>query len=392
MKSARQQALPRVFEIGGGDLVAVVEQRALSPVPAGCTDTEEDFQAFRVAPIGNGPFMMDGEWVDGQYIKVKRFDDYWGEKPYIDGATFNVFSDDDTAWAEFQAGNLDMTIIPSGQFLIAQETYGVADEDGYVANPGHQTFTGDETSIYYLLCNNEDEVIGNKDVRIGISYAIDRQAICDTVLQNTRTPATNMLTPGVPGYEDNAWAYAQTTRDAEKAAEYFDKAGYPADADGKRDLSLTLYCNSGSSNEDIMAMIQADLAAVGVDSEIQVLEWAAYIDACQSGDYQIGRMGWTIQVPYADGVLQPLLYSNSGDNNSFYSNPDFDAAIDNARQIVDDEERIAAYQEANAIAAEDFPVIPMFYYRHTYVTSDRVHNLFYNPSAYARLTDCWLDA
>ena len=371
------------------DFPFVACERALCPVPEGCTDTEEDFQSFRVAPIGNGPFMMDGEWVDGQYIQLKPFEDYWGDKPLIDGVSFQIYTDDQTAWTEFQAGNLDFTIIPSGLFNEAKQTYGES-SDGYTVNPGEQALFGDEDSIYYLICNNNDEVMSNKDLRIAISYAIDRQAICDTVLQGTRSPATNMITPGVPGYEDGAWSYAPATRDLEKAAEYFDKAGYPADENGDRGVSLTLSFNSGASNEDIMQMIQANLQECGVTAELNMQEWAAYIDALQSGDYQIGRLGWVIQVPYMDAILQPLFYTGSGDNNAFYSNPDFDAAIDAARSITDYDERIAAYQEANAIVAEDFPVIPMFYYRHTYVGSSRVHNFFFTPATYGRMDKCWL--
>ena len=371
------------------DFPSAVCERALCPVPEGCTDTEEDFQAFRVAPIGNGPFMMDGEWVDGQYIRLKPFEDYWGDKPLIDEISFQIYTDDQTAWTEFQAGNLDFTIIPSGLFNEAKETYGES-SDGYTVNPGEQALFGDEDSIYYLPCNNDDEFLGNKDVRIAISYAIDRQSICDTVLQGTRSPATNMITPGVPGYEDGAWAYALPTRDLEKAAEYFDKAGYPADENGDRGITLSLSYNSGASNEDIMQMVQANLQECGVTCELNMQEWAAYIDAIQSGDYQIGRMGWVIQVPYMDAILQPLFYTGSGDNNWAYSNTDFDAAIDAARQITDDAERIAAYQEANAIVAEDFPVIPMFYYRHTYVGSARVNNFYFTPATYGRMDKCWL--
>ena len=371
---------------------AAVADMATAPVPAGCTDTEEDFQKFRVAPIGNGPFQMDGEWADGQYIKIKPFADYWGEKPFIEGVNFQIFKDDQTAWTEFQAGNLDFTTIPSGTFTLAQQTYGLAEKDGYVANPGKQTFLGEETSIYYLLINNEDDVMSNKDLRIAVSYAINRKAICDSVLQGTKSPASNMVAPGVPGAEENGWDYCLPEGDKDKAAEYFDKAGYPADADGKRNLTLTLSTNSGSANESIMTMIQADLQSCGVDATIDVQEWAAYIDAVQGGTYQMGRLGWTIQVPTPYLVLQPLFYTGSGDNNSKYTNPDFDAAIDKACSVTDAEERVEAFKEANKIVAGDFPVVPLFYYLHTYVASARVNNLFFNPSGYGRLTRCWLSA
>ena len=137
-------------------------------------------------------------------------------------------------------------------------------------------------------------------------------------------------------------------------------------------------------------MVMADLEACGVTCELNLQEWAAYIDSLQSMNYQIGRLGWTIQVPYADGVLQPLFYTGSGDNNSGYSNPEFDAALDYARTVVDDEERMKAYQDANAIVAEDMPVIPMFNYCHTYLTSGRVNNFFYGPLGYITMTKCWL--
>ena len=373
------------------DFPSIVSEAATAPVPAGCTDTEEDFQKFRLAPIGNGPFQMDGEWADGQYINLKRFDDYWGEKPLIDGINFAIFKDEDTAWTEFQAGTLDWTAVPASLFPMAVQQYGEADDDGYVANPGKQTFNGEECSIYYLICNNKDEVMGNPDVRKGISCAINRKAICDSVLQNTKSPAANILVPGVPGYEEGAWDNCPAEGDKDKANEFFDKAGYPM-KDGSRGLTITLGCNGGAGHEDIMAMIQADLAQCGVSANIESSEWAAYIDKLQSFDYQIGRLGWVVQVPYADGLLQPLFYTGAGDNNSGYSNPNFDAAIDKARSVVDDDERTKAYQEANKIVAEDFPVIPMFFYNHTYVASSRVHNMYLNPATYSRMTDCWLDA
>ena len=373
-----------------GDFLLDVTDTATAPIPNGMAATEEDYQKFRLAPIGNGPFQMDGEWVDGQHIAIKRFDDYWGEKPFIDGATFQIYANDQTAWTEFQAGNLDFTSVPSGQFTMAREMYGEAEGDGFLANPGHQYYTGDELSIFYLLCNNNDEVMGNADVRKAISCAVDRQAICDTVFQGTRSPADNVLMPGLAAYEAGAWPDCPATKDVEKAGELFDKAGYPMGADGKRGLSLTLSTNSGSANETLMTMVQADLAAVGVDATIDVQEWAAYLDACQSGNYQMGRMGWVLTAPNAFSVLSDLFQTDFPNNYSGFASNEFDEAIEAACQIPDDDERNQAYKDANAIVAEGFPIIPLLYYTHYYVASGRVHNLFLNPGTVSRLNRCWL--
>ncbi len=420
-----------------GDFLMQVCDPSTAPVPAGCADTDEDYQKFRVAPIGNGPFKMNGEWVDGQYIPLVRNDDYWGEKPFIDGVTFMIFSNDQTAWTEFQAGNLDFTQVPSGMFDLTRQMYGEAEKDGYLANPDHSYFSGSEISIYYILCNdftqvpsgmfdltrqmygeaekdgylanpdhsyfsgseisiyyilcnNKDEIMSNRDLRIAISCAINRQAICDIVFQGSRVPADNMLMPGLAAYEPGVWGYCPAEGDAALANEYFDKAGYPAAADGKRDLTITLSCNPGSSNETIMQMVQADLANYGVTANIEVQEWAAYLDACQTSNYQIGRMGWVLSTPNTYTVLNDLFYTGLANNYSGYTNPEFDAMMDAARQIPDEEERTLAYKEANGVVGEDFPVIPLMYYAHYYVASNRVHNLFLTPGSLTRLWRCWI--
>lgn len=373
-----------------GDFLMQVCDCSSAPVPAGSATTDEEYQKFRVAPIGNGPFMMDGEWVDGQYISLKRFDDYWGEKPLVDGVTFMVFANDQTAWTEFQAGNLDFTQVPSGMFELTRQTYGEAEKNGYLANPEHSYFSGSELSVYYILCNNNDDVMKNRDLRIAISCAVNRQAICDIVFQGSRVPADNILMPGLAAYEPGAWGCCPAEGDAALAEEYFDKAGYPADSNGSRGLQLTLSCNPGSSNETIMQMVQADLAKYGVDCTIEVQEWAAYLDACQTGNYQLGRMGWVLTTPNAYTVLNDLFYSGLANNYSGYTNPEFDAMMDTARQIPDEEERTLAYKEANSLVGSDFPVIPLMYYAHYYVASNRVHNLFLNPGSVCRLSRCWL--
>ena len=374
-----------------GDFLLDLTDLATAPIPSGMGGTEEDYQSFRVAPVGNGPFMMDGEWVDGQYIQLKRFDDYWGEKPHIDGVVFQIYADSQTSWAEFQAGNLDFAVVPSGMFDATRQQYGEAGQDGYLANPGQQYFCGSQLSIFYLLMNDQDELLSNRDLRIAVSCAINRQAMCETVFQGTRTPADNVIMPGLACYEPGAWDFCPPEGDKELAAEYFDKAGYPLDENGSRNLSLRLATNSGSSNEMVMQMIQADLAACGVDATIDLQEWAAYIDSLQSGTFQMGRYSWILTAPNANSVLDELFSSASPNNYGHYASEEFDEAVKAASQIADEEERNQAYRDANAIVAADFPFAPLMFYTHYNVTSARVHNLFLNPGTMARLNRCWLE-
>ena len=129
----------------------------------------------------------------------------------------------------------------------------------------------------------------------------------------------------------------------------------------------------------------------GVDVVIDVQEMASYLDACQTDEFQMGRMGWIVTIPNPYYVLNDLFYTGVGNNYAHYSNPEFDELMDQAVQIVDTDERNAAYQQANAILAEDFPVVPLLFYRHSCVASSRVHNLYFRPDNAAVLDKVWLE-
>ncbi len=365
------------------DFPYIVSHQATSPIPESAA---ADLSSFTLAPVGNGPFQMEGEWADGQYIQVVRYDNYIGTPANVDGINFMVYTDVNTAYTEFEAGNLDYVQIPSGRITAISEQYGEA-PDGYTANPGEQALLGEELSTYYLVCNNTDELLGNIHLRKAISYAINRQAICDVVFEGTRVPADGIVPPGIDGYEEGSWEASQY--DTDMAAEELEVAKEEL---GLEDISITLSCNSGSGHEDILQLVQADLDAIGISAELETSEWAAYLTQLSDLNYQIGRLGWVADYPTFDNFLYPNFYTGNGDNRSGYSNEEVDAAMDAARATVDDDERLAGLQEVNRMIAEDFPVIPLMFYRHNYVVSSRVNNFYLDPMKLADLSACWLSA
>ena len=362
----------------------IATRSPLVPVPQAALD---DYDSFRVAPIGNGPFKMDGEWVDGQYINTVRFDDYYGTKPLVDAVNFHIFKDETSAYVEWQAGNLDLTTIPSGQVKLVSSEVGVA-SDGYTAQPGAQVMSGPALGTWFLVLNTEDEVMSNPTVRRALSSAINRQAICDTVWEGAREPATGIIPPTIGGADRCTWD--DCTYDKDRAAELLDEAGYKADADGKRDLHIALSYNTGGGNETIMQMVQADLEALGITVEASSMEMAAYLDALRS-DYQLGRLGWDGGYPSLDAFFYSLFDSKSENNFSRYKNDEVDAKINEARAIVDDAKREDAYVEINELVAKDMPIIPIAYYNLSYVSSARVHDLYMKPSFATDMDGAWLE-
>lgn len=364
------------------DFEYVVGHPALAPVPQ--EEVEADPAAFADKPIGNGPFMMAEPWAHDQYIKVTRFDDYYGDAPYIDGVDYVILADQDTAFLEFQAGNLDFVQIPTGQIQAAVEQYGES-PDGYTVNPGEQVSLGGEQAIYYLLVNNEQEPLDDPLVRQAMSMAIDRQDICDKVFEGTREPATGIVPPGIVGHRPDAFPYAKFDVEAAKAK--LAEAGYP---DGEGFPKITIEFNSGSGHEDILLLVQENLKAIGIEGEMVGSEWAQYLDKLGAGDYSIGRLGWIADYPVMDNFLYPLFKTGSGDNYSFYANAEVDALMDEARGTADGDERVALFREAEEIIGEDSPVIPMFYYKHTRVASERVNDGIYSPNGLFTFESVWL--
>lgn len=384
VKVIDEKTLEVTLEYTFGDFEYVVGHPALAPIPQ--EEVEKDPAAFGDMPIGNGPLMMAEPWAHDQYIKVVRFDDYYGTKTNVDGVDFRIFKDEETAFLEFKAGNLDFTTIPSGQEDAVKAEYGES-ADGLAVSPGAQALFGPETAIYFILLNNTMPPMDDPDVRRALSLAINRQAICDVVYQGAREPATGICPEGLFGYLPDQWAYSKY--DVEQAKQMLEEAGYP---NGEGLPEIVLSFNSGSGHEDVMALIQADLKAVGINSTFDGQEWAQYLDKLDEKSYMVGRLGWIADYPIMDNFLYPLFESGATDNYTGYSDPAVDQALLEARSILDGDERVARYQEIERMIGDAAPMIPINTYKHHHVGSDRVRDLIYSSQGLANLESAWIAA
>ncbi len=366
------------------DFPFICAHPALAPVPEAALDNP---QGFTMAPIGNGPFQMDGEWVPSQHIRLRRYEDYHGAQPTLDGVDFVILPNPAQAFSEFEEGHVDFVPIAAGRFGELSLNYGLA-EDGYTVTPGQQVLTGPECSAYYLAVNCKDKVMQDVDVRRAISLAIDRQRICDTIFGGTYLPADRIIPPSIDDDSSSGWEYCRY--DLETAQALLDNA-HPKRNDGMRDLQLGLLFNSGGGHEDIMAFVAEDLQKIGIEVRQSSIEWEAFLDAAKSGHYQLIRYGCVADYPTIDNFLYPLFFSTSTDNLSNYDNPDVDAALLSARGVVDEDGRAKAYLEVSKRIGDDLPVIPILFASHNHVGSSRVSRLFFDPQERAHFVDVELD-
>jgi peptide/nickel transport system substrate-binding protein/oligopeptide transport system substrate-binding protein len=371
------------------DFAFVVAHPALAPVPQAAVEGGVDVNGTKVAfgdmPVGNGPFKMAEPWKHNQFIKVVQNENYVGTKPNIDGVDFKIFKDVNTAYTEFEAGNLDFTQIGEGQIKAAVAKYGES-ANGYTVQPGKQSLLGAENAVYYIIFNMKDPLFAKPLVRKAFTEAINRQAICDTVFQGTRQPADNIIPPGIAGYEKGVWADA--AYNVEAAKKDLADAGYP---EGKGLGTVKLSFNSGAGHEKIMELVQADLKAIGVTATFDSADFPVYLKQLDAGKFQIGRLGWIADYPIADNFLYPLFQSKSGDNKSKFADPAVDSALEKARATTDDAARIAAYQAIDKTIGAQNPVAPLMFYKHHHVGSKRLHDFTYDAQGLGDFTKVWIE-
>lgn len=336
------------------DFPYVCSTCTLAPIPEGM-GTGDNYQSYAAAPVGNGAFKMKGEFKDGQYVELERYEDYWGDVPKISGVRFTVYRDVLTSYKEVEAGSCDCSNVPLNQCMQSKETYGEAEDGGYVANPGHQYFSGEMLYTQYLVFNMGAQEIADIRIRQALSLAINRDAICTNVYQGSAEPATDIVPPAIAGSTPDTWP---VEFDRDRAGALLDEAGYPADSNGRRGLAIQLMTNAANDKTEYEAII-SDWDAIGIDASINQLEYAAMLDNYYSGNFVVAARGWYADYPIADNYLYPLFSASSSDNMSHFDDPEFDRMILAARAVRDDQERVDAMHACDVYAAEKLPIAPL---------------------------------
>ncbi len=307
------------------------------------------------APIGNGPYMMDGSWDHDVQITLVRYDDYYGEAGLPAEIQFKILDSIETMYLEVQAGGLDIGDVPPEQIESAEAEFG----DNYIFEEiGSYTYLGFPT---------DTAPYDNPDIRKAVSIAIDRQPIMDSIFAGTRVPATGFAPSLAPGATECEY----TTYDPEAAVELFEAAG---GIDGP----VQLWFNSGGGHEDwTQAVANQWQQVLGIESvEFTAQEFAPYLDTLQAdGAPGPFRLGWLWDAPTAENFLSPLFLSSSTDNYTRYVNPDFDAAIVEFKAAPTEEEGFPALADAQAVLCEDMPVAPIMFSATQKVHTDNVSDV-----------------
>ncbi|MBW3604693.1 MAG: ABC transporter substrate-binding protein [Actinobacteria bacterium] len=348
----------------------VAAHPTLAPVPAAAASARD---RYAKQPIGNGPYRMSEPLTTGQFIRVKR-DDEWHNGPRdrsddrVREVLFRII-DADAAYVAFQQGRIDVSQLPAGALDQALRTYGPADGSG---GPG--VVDAPRPSLYFLGLRVDRAPLDDVEVRRALSLAIDRRALVDDQGDLALDPARGIMPPVLPRGDELVCATCLHLPSLAAAA--FARAGVN---------KMTLTIDADGGHEQVAERIRADLAAVGVDLVVRVLPFEEYLAEVESGAAELYRFGWQASRPTAGAMLEAIVRSGppeergDGANYGGYASDTVDALLDRARRAEAEERRDRLWARAEQRALDDQAIIPLFSFRQRIVISDRVAGLVVTP-------------
>lgn len=297
-----------------------------------CAIIPETYKSQETYPIGTGPFHFVS-YTPLQSFVMEKYDDYYGEKPYLDQVTFKISADSDAAFMELLAGNIDVfPYLTSEQAAQLTENFNIQ--------------IGTMNLVQALFLNNAAEPFDDIRVRQAVCHAINRQEILDMVADGKGTIiGTNMFAGFVKYFDDSltdTYAY-----NVEKAKELLADAGYP---DG---FSMTITVPSNYQfHVDTAQVIVEQLKAVGITAQIQLVEWATWLsDIYRGRQYQTTIVGLDANLAPSDVLKR---YSSAASSNFLsYYNEEFDRIFSLAMAETDDAKKVAYYKQLQGIITAD---------------------------------------
>lgn len=358
---ARDKARGRADEVSG---IEVVDDRTLrvtidAPKPyflqkltyptafvVDRREIESNPRNWTLKPNGTGPFKLK-EWRLGERIVLEKNEDYHLGAPKVDEVHFLLAGGGLSA---YEAGEIDISGVP------LDDTERIQDPSEPLNAEYH---TADDLSIFYIGFNTERPPFDDPKVRQAFAMAIDREKINEVVLFNRARVANGIMPPSLPGHDPNA----QTLPfDPERARQLLAESKYGG-PDGLPEISIAESGGGASAGpilETVVAMWKDNL---GVNVKIEQAQTATFFADIDAGRYQAFNLGWIMDYPDPEDLLDIKFHSRSRQNDTRYSNPEVDRLLEEARTEQDQERRYELYRQAERLIVQDAPWIPLFFGR-----------------------------
>jgi oligopeptide transport system substrate-binding protein len=343
--------------------------------------------AYTNHPVGTGPFMLKNYTPEHSLTLVPN-PYYWGPKPHLAAVNMYFNLQPNTALLEFERGQLD-AVPAAEQFELPPSMYLTA-----MANPTLRKDYYRAPVIGISIAFMNEQLVPqfkNVLVRQAINYAVSKQQLIAR-FNNRGLPATQVLPPGMPGYEKNLKGYPYNLQ---KARQLLKQAGYA------KGFSVTYWTPTDTDYLDPAEVIQSDLARVGIKVTLKTMTLGAYETALSANKVTFGPEYWTEDYPDPQDFLFYMLDPsgiNGAGNFANWVDPKF-AQLErraNALPASEDALRYRLYDEAQNIAVQQAPWLFMWFPVQDMLISPKLEpsprthlDLYLNPNLPMALGTIW---
>lgn len=333
---------------------------AYYPVPRHVVEKDPEIWAANDKIVSNGPFVLT-HWIHSNQLQFVKNDKYWDkDKVKLENMQWPISESQSTRVSMVESGQANITVEPpiSEQERLTKE--GLFKMSPYLGS-------------YYYSFNTQKAPFDNPLVRKAFSMAVDREKLVNNVIKGGKEPAYAWVPPGLT----NPITKQDFRREGgnlveynpQKARELLSEAGYP---NGEGLPPITILYNTNEMHKAVAEVIQAMWKEnLNVNVELLNQESKVYLDARNTGNFQVARASWIGD--YADPMTFMDVYLDEN-NDGQYHNPLYNDLIRKAQNTNNQEIRMQAMHEAEKILMDDAVVLPIYYTTQPYIAQPYVKN------------------
>ena len=340
---------PMLTELGVTRPFAMISPKAMKN-----GSTKDGVEAY----IGTGPYVLS-EFVTDEYAIFTANPDYWGEQPAIKKITVKVIPDNQTRILALEKGEIDL--IFGKNMIDADAVNQYMDKDGFTVS------LSDPTSTRQIVLNTTDPILSDKNVRIALQHATNKENISHGIFYGLEQPADTLFAKTVPYCDIDLEPYAC---DMVLAGQLLDEAGWLMGSNGIREkdgqkLNLDLLYNSDSVTEKSIAeYLQSEYQSIGIALNIHGEEEQSYRDNMKAGNFSmVFNICWGM--PYDPqsslAAMRAPVYGDFAAQQGLEDKTEIDDAITKILVSTDETERQELYTYVLTRLHEDAVYIPLTY-------------------------------
>lgn len=318
--------------------------------------TSVDESGKFVKAVGTGPFKPE-EWIKEQKVVLVRNDEYWGGTPKLEKITFKIIPDPETRAIALETGEIDLMNCRGSLTAVSR-----LKED-----PELKVLSKTAQTAELIFFRTQKEPFNDIRVRKAINYAIDVNGIITSLLKDVGIPAEHLFSSAFQQFRNPN--LKTIGYNPEQAKRLLEEAGWKdTNGDGILDkngipFKVTLTFNAKSSDHPVIAeAIQAQLKKVGIDLELQAVEYAVQRNVLATGDYEMLMIShWSI--PHDDPSRAYYYYYSKSTFSSvspIFTNEKLDRLIDRFEVTIDEEERLKLHHEIQKEIMDNVPAVFLY--------------------------------